>query len=67
MQRPMDQHKRALERAFELAKSGAYASFGEVRTKIKKEGYDIHQMDGLALRKQINQIIRSARENARRI
>ena len=60
----MDHTKTALERAFELAKTGVYANFGEVRTKIKKEGYDIRQMDGFSLRKQINQIIQGAREKA---
>jgi hypothetical protein len=57
----MDHRKTTLERAFELAKSGIYANFAEVRTKIKSEGYDIHQMEGAALRRQINQIIQSAR------
>lgn len=61
----MDHRKTTLERAFELAKSGVYANFGEVRTKIKNEGYDVRQMiGGLSLRKQINQIIQSARANA---
>lgn len=57
----MDHRKTTLERAFELAESGDYASFADVRTKIKIEGYVIHQMEGDALRKQINRIIRGAR------
>ncbi|OBQ82375.1 hypothetical protein A9K71_26415 [Mesorhizobium sp. WSM3873] len=40
----MDQNKRALERAFDLAQSGVCVNFGEVRTKIKNEGYDSRQM-----------------------
>ncbi|PBB33185.1 hypothetical protein CK221_24415 [Mesorhizobium sp. WSM3868] len=62
----MDQNKRALERAFDLAQSGVYVNFGEVRTKIRNEGYDSRQMNGLALRKQISQLIQSARANAHR-
>ncbi|MGT2464735.1 hypothetical protein ACVOMV_03555 [Mesorhizobium atlanticum] len=60
----MDHRKTTLERAFELAKSGACANFAEVRANLKSEGYDIRQLEGLALRKQIKQLIKTARENA---
>jgi hypothetical protein len=63
----MDQNKTTLERAFELAKSGVYANFDELRTKLKAEDYDLKQMEGTALRKQLNLIMQSARTNAYRI
>jgi hypothetical protein len=42
-----------MNQTFDLPSLGAYANFCEVRTKLKSEGYDIWQLEGLALRRQI--------------
>lgn len=57
----MDQNKRALERAFEMARSGAWASCHEIRVRLKAEGYPNRQLEGRALIKQILDIIKQAR------
>ena len=57
----MDPNKTALERAFELAESRKYANVAEIRDRLKTEGYDLKQLEGFALRKQLAEIIRKAR------
>ena len=52
--------KTTLERAFELAVSGDYASLGELRNALKSEKYDLQQLTGRALTKQLNALIRAA-------
>lgn len=63
----MDQRRTTLERAFELARFGLYATVTDVCTKLKSERYDLRQVEGTALRKQLNQIIQTAKMNAHRI
>ena len=62
--RGMDPNKTALERAFELAKSGRYATAGEIARVVSGEGYSAAQLDGPALRRQRGAIIRHAIETA---
>ena len=57
----MDPNKSALERAFELAKSGAVKSVSELRTKVSREGYSASQLDGAALGRQLRNLIRAHR------
>jgi hypothetical protein len=57
----MDQTKTALERAFELAKSGNVASVTDLRARIKSEGYAQNQLDGPALGRQLRNLIAKAR------
>ncbi|HVZ05434.1 hypothetical protein [Hyphomicrobium sp.] len=59
----MDQNTSALERAFQLAKSGRCATVQEVKRDMKKEGYSINQVTGRALQKQLNALIAEARRN----
>jgi hypothetical protein len=54
---PMDHNKTALERAFELARSGTVLSVGELRAKIKREGYSAEQIEGKALGRQLRGLI----------
>ena len=51
----------ALERAFELAKSGHCSSIEEILQCLKLEGYPLASMEGFALRDQLRAIIREAR------
>ena len=54
----MDHNKSALERAFEIANAGGCRVVGDVRARLKAEGYDDREMVGPALRKQITAILR---------
>lgn len=51
----------ALERAFELAKSGKFANVTEVKSVVAKEGYPTNQMEGPALVKQLRALIKAHR------
>lgn len=57
----MDQTKTALERAFELARSGRFATVSDIKRAISQEGYAVSQLDGGALGRQLSQIIKTAR------
>jgi hypothetical protein len=57
----MDQNKTALERAFELAKSGEYSNVPDIRVRLRSEGYDSRQLQGPALTKQLIEIMQKAR------
>ncbi len=53
-----------LERAFALARTGAYAGVEEIRAQLKAEGYSLMQMQGRALARQLRDIcIASRRAN----
>jgi hypothetical protein len=56
----MDPNKTALERAFELAKSGTVKSVGELRTRVSREGYMASQVEGAALGRQLRNLIDKA-------
>ena len=60
----MQQDKTAIERAFELARSGKYKAIGEVRRALSREGYVDSQISGPALLKQLRLCIVSARQGA---
>jgi hypothetical protein len=50
----------ALERAFQLARSGQVASVAEIRTALRDEGYELRQLYGRTLLKQLRDLIASA-------
>lgn len=58
----MDQNKTALERAFELANSGRFATAGDIARAVSSEGYSASQLEGPALRRQLGAIIKQARQ-----
>jgi hypothetical protein len=60
----MDQNKTALERAFELARSGRHATAGDIARAVSGEGYSAAQLEGPALRRQLGAIIRQAKQAA---
>lgn len=57
----MDQSKTAVERAFELARSGKFANASEIKRTVSAEGYSAAQIDGPALMRQLRDILREAR------
>ncbi|KKB75856.1 hypothetical protein VW35_19025 [Devosia soli] len=54
-------HMTALERAFELARSGKFASVTEVKLAVSKEGYLVSQMEGPQLSKQLRALVKANR------
>jgi hypothetical protein len=53
-----------LERAFALAHSGRYLSVSEIRSQLRSEGYDISQLSGPSLQKQLRELCAGARKAA---
>jgi len=56
----MDVNKTALERAFELARSGTCSSVALLVRRLNAEGYSGAQVDGRQLRKQLARLIEEA-------
>jgi hypothetical protein len=56
----MDQNKTAIERAFDLARSGEFDSVTRIKDRLKAEGYAVAQIEGRALSKQLGELIKSA-------
>ena len=61
----MDQTMTALERAFQLARSGRFATLTEIVHSLRRDRYDIHQLQGPALRRQLTALIKAARAEGR--
>jgi hypothetical protein len=59
----MDQSVTALERAFQLAKSGKCSSLADLKKQLRAEGYSIAQITGRTLAKQLVTLIKLARHN----
>jgi len=49
----------ALERAFQLAKSGSCTSLGDIKKQLTAEGYSTAQITGGALSKQLRRLIQT--------
>jgi hypothetical protein len=54
--RQMEPNTSVIERAFELARSGKCRTVGEIRHHLMKEGYDLHQIEGPELIKQLRDL-----------
>ena len=52
----------ALERAFQLAKSGEVAGITEIATSLNREGYSASQIEGPVLKRQLANLIKAARK-----
>lgn len=50
----------ALERAFELAKSGDYATVSDLTKQLKSEGFATSQITGPSLSKQLRELCAEA-------
>jgi hypothetical protein len=59
----MDQTKTALERAFELAKSGRFTRVSDIKRAISDEGYSATQLQGRTLSRQLGELMKAARAN----
>ena len=59
----MDQRFSALERAFQLARSGRVADVAQIRQQLKREGYSAAQVEGPALVRQLRALIDAASGN----
>ncbi len=57
----MDPYVSPLERAFELAKSGACADLTDLRRTLRHEGYDADVLEGPSLLGQLKGLIRQAK------
>lgn len=57
---PMERPIPCLERAFELARSGRCLNVLDIIKCLKAEKYDVSQVEGRALKKQLLQIIQAA-------
>lgn len=51
----------ALERAFQLARSGRVAGLSEIVTSLNREGYSASQIEGRLLKRQLADLIKAAR------
>lgn len=61
----MDYKVAALERAFQLAKSGRVARIEDIRKQLRREGYDDRAVDGgRSLLSQLRGLIKAARPEA---
>ena len=58
----MDQKMTALERAFQLARSGNVASLTEIVSSLNREGYSGNQVEGRVLKRQLADLIKAARK-----
>lgn len=56
-------NKTALERAFELARSGKYTSITHLKRDIASESYLKDQLEGFSLARQLRELIAAARAN----
>jgi hypothetical protein len=54
----------ALERAFDLARTGKYAGLSELRQQLKTEGYSIEQLSGPVLLRQLRELCVASAGNA---
>lgn len=51
------QTQTTLERAFELARTGKLRTVTEIRLKLRSEGFDVDQITGPRLLKQLNALL----------
>ena len=58
----MDIKKTALERAFELARSGSSPTVAIIKKRLDREGYASSQVQGRELAKQLKALIQAANE-----
>ena len=54
----------ALERAFQLARSGRVAGLTEIVTSLNREGYSSNQIEGRLLKRQLADLIKAARKES---
>lgn len=60
MSRYIEKHITAIERAFEIARSGVPRNVDEIKKRLRDEGYDQDQIYGKLLSRQLMDIARRA-------
>jgi len=55
----MEANLSALERAFRLARSGQVTDVKGIKVQLKREGYDLGQITGSVLVRQLQRVIRA--------
>lgn len=50
-----------LERAFDLARTGDYANLNQITKQLRAEGYDLKQIEGQSLRRQLRALCDDSR------
>jgi hypothetical protein len=63
--RPKTGRATELERAFELARTGAFPALEHIRKRLKAEGYPVGQIVGPTLLRQLRAICQAARSQPR--
>ena len=61
--RRMDARKTPLERAFDMARTGAYRSVEDLKRRLSNEGYDCRQIDGRQLKMQLSALLKAAKSS----
>ena len=56
----MPDHLRSLERAFQLAKTGAFRTVQSIKQQLHREGYHADQIEGPTLNRQLMDLIEKA-------
>lgn len=62
----MDPDKTTLERAFEIAATGAPTNVADIRAQLRAEGYDSQKIEGRSLIAQLRRILEKAKADAHR-
>ena len=62
-ERGMQANLSALERAFQLARSGQVIDVKDIKAQLKREGYDLAQITGSVLVRQLQRVMKAARNN----
>ena len=60
----MNQNMTAVERAFQLARSGSVAGLAEITTSLNREGYYASQIEGPVLKRQLADLIKASRKSS---
>jgi hypothetical protein len=56
----MDRTATPLERAFELARSGKFATVTSIKKRLKEEGCSVDQITGRSLTRQLDALMKEA-------
>jgi hypothetical protein len=59
----MDYRATALERAFEMARSGKFATVADIKKQLNVEGFSVAQVTGRILQKQLKELIRASQQS----
>ena len=60
----MDPTKTALERAFELARSGGFATIRDIKQQLQADGYSTAQITGRQLMGQLRDLMKASSTTA---